>query len=500
MKPPKDIDANFRYRAQLLHRAERDTALQSALRSMCAEDPVFWLNTFGWTFDPRPENQKALGYNDANLLFLTWEFQDEFIRWLAGKIERGGDGVLEKSRDMGASWLVLVVFQWFWQFGGAGNDFKLGSRKEEFVDKIGDMDALFPKIRYQLKRQPWWLLPKGFRVSEHAKFMNIINPVTGSAITGESNNPYFGTGGRRKAVLFDEFAKWTNTDESAWQSASDVTGCKIAVSSANGRGNHFYRLRAGEAGEVEVYRMHWRLHPLKDQAWYDREKTRRSKQDLAAEVDIDYAASVRHRAWDPFNWDTHVTDEDLYDPGKEIILACDFNIQPMSWVLIHEAPPHSLVFDELVNMDRTRTEHHIEEFVTRYKYHELKVIHLYGDASGKSGSTSSKRSNYDIIEEVLRREKWEVISHVPMGNPPQSTRLNASNKRLEDWEADNRSFVTFGSRCKHLINSLEQTQRKGDGIDKDGGVEHAGDAWSYYECKRHPIQTRRVTSKQLAGF
>lgn len=497
---PKTREDNYRYRAEILSKADKDPEFRSAVKAWCKQDILFWLNCFGWTFDPRPENQSKLGYDDAHILFLTWGYQDEYVMWLVDHIDGGKDGLTEKSRDMGASWLVLAVIQWYWQFGGAGNDFKVGSRKEDFVDKIGDMDALFPKIRYQIKRQPKWLLPDGFDVQKHMSFMNITNPQTGSSITGESNNPYFATGGRKKAVIFDEFGKWSNTDESAWQSASDVTDCKLAISSANGRNNHFYALRSQNAGQIDVHRMYWSAHPLKTQAWYEREKKRRSKQDLAAEVDIDYTASISNKAWENFDYQAHVTDEDLYNPAMPIVMCCDFNIEPMSWILLHDMPPMDVVFGELVDNERTRTEYHIQDFVRIYRDHENKIIHLYGDASGKHGHTSSIKSNYQIIKEVLAAEQWEIQDYVPTANPPVSERLDASNKRLKDWQRDGESFVIISNKCANLIDSLEQSKRKGDGIDKKGNVEHAAEAWSYYSVQKYPIRKTKTRSFKLGGL
>lgn len=497
---PTTRDENYLYRAKMLHRAGKDPDFCAAAKQWCKQDILFWINCTAWTFDPRPENQKKLGYEDAHILFLTWGYQNDYIKWLLKHIDEGENGLTEKSRDMGASWIVLAVVQWYWQFGGAGNDFKLGSRKEDFVDKIGDMDALFPKIRYQVGRQPAWLLPKGFDRTRHLSFMNIVNPETGSSITGESNNAYFATGGRKKAVIFDEFSKWSGTDESAWQSASDVTDCKLAISSANGRNNHFYKLRSQNAGKIDVHRMHWSLHPLKTQAWYDKEKTQRSKQDLAAEVDIDYTASISNKAWENFAYDVHVSSEELYNTQLPIVLACDFNIEPMSWILLHEMAPMSVVFDELVDHERTRTEYHIQDFVKKYENHENKIVYLYGDASGKHGHTSSKKSNYEIIKEVLKDHHWEFQDYVPNANPPVSERLDASNKRLRDWKRNGESFVLIHERCTSLVDSLEQSKRKGDGIDKKGNVEHAAEAWSYFEVARFPIHKNKTSSFKLGGL
>lgn len=497
---PKTKDENYAYRAKILSKADEDEEFKAALIEICKNDILFWANTFCWTYDPRTENQKKLGYKDAHMLFITFEFQDDLILWLQDHINYGVDGLLEKSRDMGASWCALLVIQHFWQFQGAGSDFRVGSRKEDYVDKLGEMDSLLEKVRYQIKRQPKWLLPDGFDITKHGSWMRIKNPETGSMITGESNNAYFATGGRKLCVLFDEFAKWEGTDESAWQSASDVTDCKIAVSSANGRTNHFYELRSQKAGEIDVLRLDYKLHPLKDKAWYESEKKRRTTQDLAAEVDIDYTASISNKAWESFKYSTHVTKDDLYSPELPIVLCTDFNIEPMAWVCLHEIGAYSHVFSELVDNERTRTEDHISEFVVKFKDHKEKTIYLYGDASGKYGHTSSKQSNYDIIKQVLSNDGWNVVDYVPSKNPPVVDRLNASNKRLKDYQREGESFVLIDDICTDLIDSLETSRRKGDNIDKSDNVEHTAEAWSYYEVAKYPVESKKIRKQKLQGF
>ena len=75
-------------------------------------------------------------------------------------------------------WIVVTIFLWFWLFKGPGNDFLIGSRKEEYVDKHGVMSALFPKMRYQLSRLPGWMLPIGFDRKKHDNY----NPYVGSML------------------------------------------------------------------------------------------------------------------------------------------------------------------------------------------------------------------------------------------------------------------------------------------------------------------------------
>ncbi len=487
------IKSNYHNRAVLLSESDNDYEYRGALYKHCSQDVLFWINHFGWIYEPRKEQQIQLGYNSPHLLFITWKFQDDFILRLVEHIDAGRDLAIEKSRDMGASWIVAAVILWYWLFKGSGNDFLVGSRKQEFVDKHGAMDAIFPKIRYLLYRQPSWFLPKGWNKNNHDTFMRLINPETGSYIKGESNNKYFGTGGRYKMVFLDEFAKWEHTDELAWQSLSDATPCRIAVSSAFGRNNMFYKLVSGAVGAIKKIRLHWKLHPLKDDAWYEEEKKRRSPQDLAAEVDIDYTASISDKAYEAFNYERHTTDDDLYDSHLPINLMCDFNVDPMCWSMGHEIKREDRIFDELaVHVTDTGTV--ISKFCSRYASHQNKVIYIYGDATGKRKDTRSKSSDYSIIKSVLQSKGWQVIMQVPLSNPPIKSRINAVNKRLCDWQCDDKSWVLISRKCRVLIDSLEQTRRKDDGIDKTDNVEHMSDGFGYYEAHKFPVMERKVKS------
>ena len=491
-KTPKH---NFTKRAEMIEVAEKNPPVKGALWSICKDDILFWINAFCWIYEPREEQYTKLGFDSPNIPFITWGFQDEYILWLQKKIQSGEDALTEKSRDMGASWMVLMVLLHGWLFGDSGNDFLIGSRKEEFVDKHGAMDALFPKLRYQLYRQPLWMRPNGYDRKKHDNYMRLINPENGNYIKGEANNRFFGTGGRYKAVFLDEYAKWMNTDEEAWQSLSDATPCKIPVSSAMGRNNQFYKLRNGEAGYIQKTKIHWRSHPLKDSAWYKSEKKRRSPQDLAAEIDIDYTASISNKAYENFNYDTHVNGC-LVVPERPINLMCDFNVDPMCWAIGQDHKGTDFMIDEL-NEQSTITETVIMKFIQRYSGHKNKTLYLYGDSSGKWRDTRGKSSDYVIITEALKKNGWQVINQVQTANPNIRESLSVVNKRLADWENNGKSWIEISENCKTLIDSLEQTRRKGDGIDKSDNIEHMTDGFRYYLTKKYPIRKRKVSFQQI---
>ena len=313
---PKGYRENLAWRAEMLLKAQKSASYRLMLRKLFFDDPVFAFNGFFYTYDPREHDRHQQP-------FCTYDFQDKVILKLVDDIEHGRDLVIEKSRDMGVSWLVIGVFIWFWLNPKGGADFLLGSRIQDYVDEKGNMRTLMEKCRYIVNRLPKWLKPKGYRAKLHDNFMKLRNPETGASMTGESNNPNFSTGGRYRGILFDEFAKWEHTDESAWSDAGDASPCRIAVSTAFGAAGKYYDLVTDSTKSKLT--LHWSLHPKKREGlyclwpkppwvargavvdssqwwpdpsrtggsalrspWYDEEFTRRTPLEIAQNLDIDY--------------------------------------------------------------------------------------------------------------------------------------------------------------------------------------------------------------------
>jgi len=260
IKYPKDPRENLIWRSKILKKAQRDPILKESLKRLFYEDIVFAFNVFFFTYDPRPTAVMS------HLPFATYPFQDDAILDLKRIIEVGEDVVWEKCRDMGATWMICLVMLWFWLSPKPGNDFLLGSRKEMFVDDRGNMSSLFPKLRYVIARLPKWLVPKGYDVKEHDNKLKLINPATGSVLTGESNNVQFSTGGRYKAIFYDEFSKWKDTDAKAWTSGAGASLCRIAIGTPFGVNCKYYDLVT--SGITRKITLRWPMHPLKSKNIY----------------------------------------------------------------------------------------------------------------------------------------------------------------------------------------------------------------------------------------
>lgn len=304
---PPNYNAEFRRRADIIYAMRDDPrARQIGIRHYRA-NPVDFINDFCITYDPRIKAPKP-----KLMPFMLFPRQVEFVHYLLYVYTAKCNALVEKARDMGATWLCCAFSIWLWLFH-PGSAIGWGSRKELLIDRIGSPDSIFEKMRMILDNMPEFMLPQGFRLSEHAPFMRLINPETGSIIIGEGGDN-MGRGGRTGIYFKDESAHYERP-ELIEAALGDNTDVQVDISSVNGAGNPFYRRRMG--GEIwtpgcviprnrtAVFIMDWRDHPGKTQEWYDMRRQRAEQEGMlhlfSQEVDRDYSASV-DRVIIPAQW------------------------------------------------------------------------------------------------------------------------------------------------------------------------------------------------------
>ena len=267
-KVPKDVRKNLLFRREIGLRGYQDPGYAQAIRDICAEDILFYINVFGVTYDPRHKECPALP-------FITYEFQDELTLEILRAIESGKseDLLAEKSRDMGVSWICVTVLEHQWHFKPL-RSFLFGSRTEDYVDKTGNPKALFQKIDFLHEYQPSWLLPTGRSLGAKDKgrtHMHLLNADNGSVIDGEASGKDFGRGDRRTAIFCDEFAADEKGAE-ANAASSQSSPVRIFNSTPQGTGNEFYVIRHNKRATILTY--HWSRHPEKAKGLYTSVKGR----------------------------------------------------------------------------------------------------------------------------------------------------------------------------------------------------------------------------------
>lgn len=260
---------------------------------------VDFINHLVSTYDPRNAGTAKL----ATMPFITFPKQDETVNFLLQCLACETNGLIEKCRDMGATWLAAAFSVWLWRFW-PGASVGWGSRKLDLVDTLGDADSILEKIRIIIRLLPPEFLPIGFSLTDHMPHKRIVNPENGATITGDGGDN-IGRGGRKLIYFVDEAAHLEHP-EMAEAALSETTRVRIDISSVNGVGNVFHNKRENGVdwhpmGFVQKYKtnvlvMDWSDHPEKDRKWYEQKKADWTERGLAhifaQEVDRDYAASI----------------------------------------------------------------------------------------------------------------------------------------------------------------------------------------------------------------
>lgn len=261
---PKNPVKNAIYRRELLRLCSEDDEFREEAWVKCAQDFVFWCDSFGWTLSSKDHAECP------KVPFILYPFQERAARDLISAVGKE-DRLIEKSRDMGATWIIIAVFVWFFLFR-RDYSFLVGSRKAEFVDKTGDPKTLFYKLDFLLKNVPPWMFPPSI-FKEHRILNHIYNPLNGSVIDGESTNENFGAGDRRAAVMLDEFALVVDKGYQILGAVGDVTNCCIYNSTPLGASGAYYDTRQQMARETphRILRFHWSDHPAKRKGLYTSE-------------------------------------------------------------------------------------------------------------------------------------------------------------------------------------------------------------------------------------
>lgn len=281
-----DYAAIFLARMRNLERIREKPQLVPLMKAHYTVAPWDFINDWGVTYDPR---NAEVGLPTI-MPFILFPRQVDWIKWVIERWRSRRPGLCEKSRDMGVSWLAMSLGCTLCLHHD-GLAIGVGSRKTEYVDKIGTQKPLLPKARMFMEH-----LPVEFRGGyvpwRDSPYMRISFPQTGSIIAGEGGDD-IGRGDRTSIYLFDEEAHHPRQELVA-AALSQTTNCQIGMSSVRGMNNMFAQKRWDSKRPKEyVFIFDWREDPRKDQAWYDQQCEDLDPVVVAQEIDRDYSASVK---------------------------------------------------------------------------------------------------------------------------------------------------------------------------------------------------------------
>jgi hypothetical protein len=468
-----DVSDNLLYRGKIRDDSENNQIYQEILMDYCSSDILFFINVFCWTFAP----------GKPPLPFILYDFQEDILTWFLWLIKWRLSGAVEKSRDLGLSWLAIALFAYVLCFCDNAVAY-LFSMTEAEVDSKNE-DSLFGKLRMLLENLPPWMTGNWVRggyddAKERIdKLLEIRFPSTNSRISGKLTGGQGGRSGRALVSVYDEQAFIENAGEVLAASAG-LSPTDIYVSTVNGMGNAFAEITHRE-GTLKKS-PHWSQHPLKNDKWaiLERSKPKYTEERWNQEHEIDYQGSTSGRVYPTFisakrkrltskeTW-CHMQEDWFfdYDPDYDVYVGLDFGISdPNSVIYMQRKPvppefshktPYSdiyIIFDEDENRDQTD-----DELALMLNNKGYKFIDLVGDLR----SANRRNSDGKTLAMNLRKHGLHIVGKRNTEDAP----IKTVRRRLS-YPA---SIAFYRHGCPKLIESVQNWAFP---TDKNTGLPLAG--------------------------
>jgi len=238
----------------------------------CGKDPVYFIDNYCKISHP----------TRGQIPFKTWDFQQELLH----KFNDYRNNVILKSRQMGISTISAAYVSWMMLFHRDKNILVIATKfstAANLVKKVKAMIKLLP---------PWFDQIASIEIDNRSSF--VLN--NGSEIKASSTSTDAGRSEALSLLVIDEAAHIDGFDDlwTALQPTMAAGGRCIALSSPNGVGNWFHKTYiASQTGENDFHptKLHWTLHPERDQAWFDETTRNLSRRRVAQEYECNFNAS-----------------------------------------------------------------------------------------------------------------------------------------------------------------------------------------------------------------
>jgi len=242
----------------------------------CRMDPVYFIKTYGRIKHP------VRGV----IPFELYPFQENVV----GRLLDNRFSIIVKGRQMGLSTLLAAYCVWFACFFRAKQILILANKGQVASNIIR-------KCKLFVNNVPEWLIP-----AQMTNNMQSIEFDNASVIVSSATTPDAARSEALSLLIFDEAAMIRDKlVEEVWTSARPTLstgGSAIILSTPKGVGNWFHdmwvKAEQGQAdGQVNFHpiKLHWSLHPERDEQWADEERRTMTSQQWAQEHECSFEKS-----------------------------------------------------------------------------------------------------------------------------------------------------------------------------------------------------------------
>jgi len=236
----------------------------------CATDPAYFMKKYCMIQHPI----------QGKIPFELYDFQEKSVN----EFKEHRFNIILKARQLGISTLTAGYALWMMTFHQDKNVLVIATKQEVAKN-------LVTKVRVMHANLPSWLKQKCVEDNKlNLRYMN------GSQIKAVSSGPEAARSEALSLLILDEAAFIDKIDDiwTASQSTLTTGGSCIALSTPNGVGNWFHKnwVEAEEAtGMFNPIKLHWTVHPERDDDWRKEQDTLLGASSAAQECDCDFLTS-----------------------------------------------------------------------------------------------------------------------------------------------------------------------------------------------------------------
>ena len=242
----------------------------------CRDNPIYFAKKFCYIFDPVRGKMK----------FDLYKFQ-EFVlySWWTCRLN-----VMKKPRQMGITWCASVYALWFALFRSYKNILIISIKEKTAIRFLGRIKFIYRSLPEYMKKK----IVNGKKGDDGTK--TEIEWSDGSRIESVSSSEDAGRSEGVSLAMIDE-AAFIQHMEAIWKAifpTLSVGGDMILFSTTNGVGNRYHKVwqdsKANKNGFNPIL-LDWRMHPDRDQAWYDQQREALGARGCAQEGDGEFLTS-----------------------------------------------------------------------------------------------------------------------------------------------------------------------------------------------------------------
>lgn len=262
---------------------------------------------------------------------------------------------------------------------------------------------------------------------------------------------------------------------------------------------------------MKKLRLHWTLHPEKDEAWYSTQKERMTEDEIARELDISYDLSASGTVFGKeFSYETHCF-EQAYEPNKHLSIIRSFDYGRVNATLFGQLTQHGnlIVFRELV-LEQSGTHDQGKQVQLISNEYRCNGFKDYGDPAGGYKDARTYNSSDDALttdEEILARYGSHPTSYRIQGlKDRRKNGIELMKLKLNEMANKRPVIQIYAPGCPLLVEAFQSGYRYK--VDRDNKVVHSDaiheehpyedvmDCLRYMVIESFQVEERRKTVKK----